>query len=104
VWLVQSYRKTANKVWGGSNPRKSRDLRGLTSTNQVTPESGSPDTYTYDSNGNPSTGSGRRLTCRIENGIAYTHTYNAETCTEPVEVTVPPALPNARAEVVPARL
>jgi len=30
----------------------------------VTPETGSPDTYEYDANGNPSTGSGRRMTCR----------------------------------------
>jgi RHS repeat-associated protein len=36
----------------------------------VTPETGSPDTYSYDANGN--------MTCRIENGVTYTHTYNAE--------------------------
>jgi RHS repeat-associated protein len=36
----------------------------------VTPETGSPDTYEYDLNGN--------MTCRIENGVTYTHTYNAE--------------------------
>jgi RHS repeat-associated protein len=36
----------------------------------VTPETGSPDTYTYDANGN--------MKCRIENGVTYTHTYNAE--------------------------
>jgi len=50
-------------------------------------EGGGTNTYTYDANGN--------MTCRIENGVAYTHTYNAETCTEPVEVTAPPALQNA---------
>jgi RHS repeat-associated protein len=36
----------------------------------VTPETGSPDTYSYDANGN--------MTCRIENGVTYTHAYNAE--------------------------
>jgi RHS repeat-associated protein len=36
----------------------------------VTPETGTPDTYEYDLNGN--------MTCRIENGVTYTHTYNAE--------------------------
>jgi len=36
----------------------------------VTPETGSPDTYSYDANGN--------MTCRIENGVVYTHAYNAE--------------------------
>jgi RHS repeat-associated protein len=36
----------------------------------VNPETGSPDTYSYDANGN--------MTCRIENGVTYTHTYNAE--------------------------
>jgi YD repeat-containing protein len=36
----------------------------------LTPETGSPDTYDYDANGN--------MTCRIENGAVYTHTYNAE--------------------------
>jgi len=36
----------------------------------VSPETGSPDTYTYDANGN--------MTCRIENGVTYTHAYNAE--------------------------
>ena len=36
----------------------------------VSPETGTPDTYSYDANGN--------MTCRIENGAVYTHTYNAE--------------------------
>jgi len=36
----------------------------------VTPETGTPDTYQYDANGN--------MTCRIENGVIYIHTYNAE--------------------------
>jgi RHS repeat-associated protein len=36
----------------------------------VIPETGSPDTYAYDANGN--------MTCRVENGVTYTHTYNAE--------------------------
>jgi hypothetical protein len=36
----------------------------------VNPETGSPDTYTYDSNGN--------MTCRVEGGVTYTHTYNRE--------------------------
>jgi len=36
----------------------------------VTPETGTPDTYSYDANG--------KMTCRIENGVTYTHTYNAE--------------------------
>jgi RHS repeat-associated protein len=36
----------------------------------VNPETGSPDTYEYDLNGN--------MICRIENGVTYTHTYNAE--------------------------
>ena len=36
----------------------------------VSPETGSPDTYTYDANGN--------MLCRIESGVVYTHTYNAE--------------------------
>jgi YD repeat-containing protein len=36
----------------------------------VNPETGSPDTYSYDANGN--------MTCRIENGVTYTHAYNAE--------------------------
>jgi RHS repeat-associated protein len=36
----------------------------------VNPETGSPDTYEYDLNGN--------MTCRIENGVTYTHAYNAE--------------------------
>jgi len=33
-------------------------------------ESGGTNTYEYDANGN--------MTCRIENGVVYTHTYNAE--------------------------
>jgi len=36
----------------------------------VNPETGSADTYSYDANGN--------MTCRVENGVVYTHTYNAE--------------------------
>jgi RHS repeat-associated protein len=36
----------------------------------VSPETGTLDTYQYDANGN--------MTCRIENGAVYTHTYNAE--------------------------
>ena len=36
----------------------------------VNPETGSPDTYSYDANGN--------MTCRIENGVTYSQTYNAE--------------------------
>ncbi|WKZ49069.1 MAG: RHS repeat-associated core domain-containing protein [Anaerolineales bacterium] len=36
----------------------------------VSPETGTPDTYQYDANGN--------MTCRIENGVVYTHAYNAE--------------------------
>jgi hypothetical protein len=46
----------------------------------VTPETGSPNTYQYDSNSNPSTGSGRRMTCRIENGVTYTHTFRQAQC------------------------
>jgi RHS repeat-associated protein len=36
----------------------------------VNPETGTPDTYEYDENGN--------MICRVENGVTYTHTYNAE--------------------------
>jgi RHS repeat-associated protein len=36
----------------------------------VNPETGSPDTYTYDANGN--------MTCRIENGVTFKQDYNAE--------------------------
>jgi hypothetical protein len=52
------------------------------------------DTYAYDLNGNPSTSSGQRMTCRIENGEWFEQSYNAETCTEPVEVTVFQPSPN----------
>jgi YD repeat-containing protein len=52
-------------------------------------EGGSTNTYTYDANGN--------MTCRIENGVTYIHTYNAETCAELVEATVLRALSNAMA-------
>jgi hypothetical protein len=34
--------------------------------------------YAYDPNGNPSTSSGRRMTCRIEDGVTYKQYYNAE--------------------------
>jgi hypothetical protein len=44
----------------------------------VAPDTGTPDTYTYDENGNPSTSSGRRMTCRVEDGITYLQTYNTE--------------------------
>jgi RHS repeat-associated protein len=36
----------------------------------VTPETGSPDTYQYDANGN--------MTCRVESGITFKQDYNAE--------------------------
>jgi len=36
----------------------------------VTSEQSAVDSYSYDANGN--------MTCRIENGVTYTHTYNAE--------------------------
>ncbi|MCC6298907.1 MAG: RHS repeat-associated core domain-containing protein [Anaerolineales bacterium] len=36
----------------------------------VAVENGGTDSYEYDANGN--------MTCRIENGVVYTHTYNAE--------------------------
>ena len=36
------------------------------------------DTYAYDQNGNPSTGSGRRMTCRVEDGEIFNQVYNAE--------------------------
>jgi len=36
----------------------------------ATPETGSPDTYTYDANGN--------MTCRVEGGVTFKQTYNAE--------------------------
>jgi RHS repeat-associated protein len=38
----------------------------------VNPETGSPDTYQYDANGN--------MTCRIENGVTYTHTFRQAQC------------------------
>jgi len=36
----------------------------------LTPETGSPDTYSYDANGN--------MTCRVEGGVTFIQTYNAE--------------------------
>jgi hypothetical protein len=36
----------------------------------VNPETGSPDTYSYDANGN--------MICRIEGGVTYSQAYNAE--------------------------
>jgi hypothetical protein len=57
------------------------------------------DTYVYDENGNPSTGSGRRMTCCVEDNVIYKQYYNAETCTEPVEVTASPASPKWTATV-----
>jgi len=36
----------------------------------VTPETGSPDTYEYDANGN--------MTCRVEGGVTFKQTYNPE--------------------------
>ena len=36
------------------------------------------DSFVYDENGNPSTGSGRRMECRTEKGISYKQEYNAE--------------------------
>ncbi|MEW6085796.1 MAG: RHS repeat-associated core domain-containing protein [Chloroflexota bacterium] len=36
----------------------------------VTPETGSPDTYSYDANGN--------MTCRVEGGVTFKQDYNAE--------------------------
>src|SRR3990172_7125939 len=38
----------------------------------------SGETYTYDENGNPSTGSGRRMIERLEDGLIYYQTFDAE--------------------------
>jgi hypothetical protein len=61
----------------------------------------STDIYIYDENGNPSTGSGRCMTCRVEAGEIFNQIYNAETCTEPVEVTASPASPKWTATACP---